>query len=682
MTAVGRISFDPLIPGWALWALAALMAATLVVYVWRRGGAPWLRGAGLALLLLALAQPVWIRETREPVNDVAVILVDQSESMAAAGRAEAARAAADRLAERLAQEPGLDVRLRDVRSGADGTLLAGALADATADLPPARLAGVIALTEGQLADAPENPQDFPARGPIHALIVGDPNRGDRRLELLSAPGYGVVDENVVIEAIVHDETAGRPVQITASINGVETRLVTVEAGERFTLRLRPPERGHNMVILEAAPGPEEITLANNRAAFALTGVRDRLRVLLVTGEPHAGARVWRNLLRSDPAVDLIHFTILRPLDKPDFTVSQDESSLIQFPTEQLFVRELDNFDLIIFDRWRQRGILQQTYFFNIARRVRSGGALLISTGAADAGWESLFNTPLASLLPAQPTGEVITQPFRPEPTAVGARHPIVRDLPNPQAWGRWTRQIGATAQGGETLLSGVGGRPLLTIAEAGEGRVAAFWSDQPWLWARGYDGGGPHGEMLRRLLHWLMGEPELEAERLTLAADGQSLTVSRSSLAAAPEPVTIIAPDGTQSALTLAPEGPGAWSATLPASGFGLYEARAGALRAFAAVGPLNPREVSALNATPDLMAPIAEASGGAVIMTGEAADQLPEVRRVEGGGRLSGDGWIGLRRNAAYTVRAATATPFGPAWAWAVLGAALFMLGWRRETR
>jgi hypothetical protein len=289
---------------------------------------------------------------------------------------------------------------------------------------------------------------------------------------------------------------------------------------------------------------------------------------------------------------------------------------------------------------------------------------------------------LASLLPAQPTGEVITQPFRPEPTAVGARHPIVRDLPNPQAWGRWTRQIGATAQGGETLLSGVGGRPLLTIAEAGEGRVAAFWSDQPWLWARGYDGGGPHGEMLRRLLHWLMGEPELEAERLTLAADGQSLTVSRSSLAAAPEPVTIIAPDGTQSALTLAPEGPGAWSATLPASGFGLYEARAGALRAFAAVGPLNPREVSALNATPDLMAPIAEASGGAVIMTGEAADQLPEVRRVEGGGRLSGDGWIGLRRNAAYTVRAATATPFGPAWAWAVLGAALFMLGWRRETR
>ena len=682
MTAVGRIAFDPLIPGWALWALAALMAATLAVYVWRRGGAPWLRGAGLALMLVALAQPVWIRETREPVNDVAVIVIDQSESMAVAGRAEAARAAGDRLAERLAQEPGLDVRTREVRSGADGTLLAGAIADATADLPPERLAGVITLTEGQLADAPENPADFAARGPIHGLIVGDPDRGDRRLELLSAPGYGVVNEDVVIEAIVHDSVAGRPVQVTASVNGVQARLVTVQTGERFTLRLRPPERGQNMVILEAAPGAEEITLANNRAAFALTGVRDRLRVLLVTGEPHAGARVWRNLLRSDPAVDLIHFTILRPLDKPDFTVSQEESSLIQFPTEQLFVRELDNFDLIIFDRWRQRGILQENYFFNIARRVRNGGALLISTGAADAGWESLFNTPLGGLLPARPTGEVLTQPYRPEPTAAGARHPIIRGLPSPQAWGRWTRLIGAQAQGGETLLSGTGGRPLLTIAEAGEGRVAAIWSDQPWLWARGYDGGGPHGEMLRRLIHWLMGEPELEAERLTLAADGQSLSVNRSSLASAPDPVTVIAPDGTQTSLTLSPQGPGAWTTTMPTTGFGLYEARSGALRAFAAVGPLNPREVSALTATPDLIAPMTDASGGSVRLTGESADQLPDVRRVDAGGRMTGDGWIGLRRNAAYTVRAATATPFGPAWAWALLGTALFMAGWRRETR
>lgn len=682
MTAAGRIDFDPLIAGWALSALAALMAASLAVYVWRRGGAPWLRGAGLGFLLVALSQPVWVRETRQAVDDVAVILVDQSESMTVAGRREAARAAADRLGERLAQEPGLDVRIREVRSGADGTLLAGAIAEAIADLPPERLAGVIALTEGQAADASENPGDIGGGGPVHALIVGDPDRGDRRLELLSAPGYGVVNEDVVIEAIVHDEAEGRPVQVTASINGVQTRIATVQTGARFTLRLRPPQRGQNMVILEVAPGGEEITLANNRAAFALTGVRDRLRVLLVTGEPHAGARVWRNLLRSDPAVDLVHFTILRPLDKPDFTVSQEESSLIQFPTEQLFVRELDNFDLIIFDRWRQRGILQEAYFRNIARRVRDGGALLVSAGEADAGWESLFNTPLGGLLPAQPTGEVLTGPFRPAPTEIGARHPIVRGLPNPQSWGRWTRLVAADAERGETLLSGAGGRPLLTVAEEGEGRVAAFWSDQPWLWARGYDGGGPHGELLRRLIHWLMGEPELEAERLTLAAEGQSLMVSRSSLAAAPDPVTVIAPGGEQTALALAPDGPGAWTASFPAAGLGLYEARSGALRAFAALGPLNPREIAALNATPDLVAPLAQGSGGGVILTGEAGNRLPELRRIEGGGRLSGEGWIGLRRNEAYTVRAATATPLGPAWAWALLGAVLFMAGWRRETR
>lgn len=682
MTAVGLLSFDPLVPVWALISLGVLMAAMLGVYTWLRGGAPIVRGLGLAFLLVALAQPVWVRETREPNKDVAVVLVDQSESMSIAGRDGAARAAADRLSERLAQEPGLDVRLREVRSGADGTLLMAALADATADLPRERLAGVIVLSEGQIADASPTPASFATQGPIHALIVGDPARGDRRLELISAPAFGIVDQDITVEARVDDPSPGAAVQVTARINGTPVRTVTVRAGQPFSLRMRPPQRGANMVMLEASEGPQEITLANNHAAFALTGVRDRLRVLLITGEPHAGARVWRNMLKADPAVDLIHFTILRPLDKPDYTTSQDESSLIQFPTEQLFVRELQNFDLIIFDRWRQRGILQQSYFYNIARRVEAGGALLVSAGAADASWESLYTTPLAAIMPAQPSGQVFTTPYRPTPTELGSRHPIIRGLPHPEAWGRWTRLVGAQATSGQTLLSGTGGRPLLTISTAGRGRVATFWSDQPWLWARGYDGGGPHGELLRRLIHWLMGEPELEAERLTATVDGPSLLVSRSTLSAAPEPVTVVAPDGTPSVVPLTASAPGIWTGQIATPAQGLYEARSGALRAFAAVGPLNPREAAALTATPALLAPVASASGGSVVLTGEDGSRLPEIRRIDGGGRLAGDGWIGLRRNAAYTLRTATATPVGPAWLWALVGAGLFMFGWRRETR
>ncbi len=682
MIAVGRLSFDPLLPGAVLATLAVLAIITLGLYAWRRGGAPVLRGAGVAFMLLALAQPVWVRETREPTNDVAVVLVDQSESMVIAGRDQAARGAADRLIERLSQEPGLEVRLREVRGGADGTLMAAAIENAAGDLPRERLAGVIVLTEGQIADLPEDPGALRPFGPVHALIVGDPDRGDRRLELLSAPAYGVIGEDIAVEARIDDPQPGASVRLAASINGEVVRTLTVEAGTPFTVRLRPPQRGANMVVLEAAEGPAEITLANNRAAFALSGVRDRLRVLLITGEPHAGARVWRNMLKADPSVDLIHFTILRPLDKPDFTTTQEESSLIQFPTEQLFVRELDNFDLIIFDRWRQRGILEQGYFFNIARRVQAGGALLVSAGPADSGWEGLFNTPLGSILPAEPTGQVLTTPYRPAPTALGARHPIVRDLAAPESWGRWTRQVGARAVRGQTLLSGANGLPLLTIDTAGAGRVAAFWSDQPWLWARGYEGGGPHGELLRRLIHWLMGEPELDAERLTLEAEGDVLTVRRSSLSDDPGPVSLIAPDGTESLVALSRTGAGAWAATLAASNLGLYEARSGDLRAFVAVGPLNPREAASLQASPDLMAPIAEATDGGVVLLGETAEILPEVRRVAEGARTTGAGWIGLRRNGAYTVRTAAAAPFGPAWGWALLGAGLFMLGWRRETR
>ncbi len=73
-------------------------------------------------------------------------------------------------------------------------------------------------------------------------------------------------------------------------------------------------------------------------------------------------------------------------------------------------------------------------------------------------------------------------------------------------------------------------RPLLVLDRAGHGRVAQLWSDQAWLWARGYDGGGPHGELLRRLAHWLMQEPELEDERLTLEASAQGLEIERSTL--------------------------------------------------------------------------------------------------------------------------------------------------------
>ncbi|MGH6950911.1 MAG: hypothetical protein ACREH4_08565, partial [Vitreimonas sp.] len=335
----------------------------------------------------------------------------------------------------------------------------------------------------------------------------------------------------------------------------------------------------------------------------------------------------------------------------------------------------------IFDRAPRRGILQSYYFASIARRVEQGGALLITAGEAEAGLDGLYRTALAGILPSQPTGEVMSQVYRPMPSALGRRHPVVRGLPSPDRWGRWTRQIEAQASGGQTVLQGAGGRPLLVLDRAGAGRVAQFWSDQPWLWARGYDGGGPHGELLRRLAHWLMQEPELEDERLSLEPERGALEIERSTLNASAEPVEIIAPSGERSTVTLGETSPGLFRGEAPASEQGLYEARSGNLRAFAAVGPLNPREAAALAADPDILRPFANATGGSVFMTGEDGRRLPQIRRIDRGANASGGDWIGIERNGAYVVRAARASPLGPGWLWAAVGMGLLMLGWRRES-
>ncbi|MGD9981284.1 MAG: hypothetical protein AB7H66_06965 [Hyphomonadaceae bacterium] len=680
MIAGARIGFDPALPWSVMIALGAIAAIALGIYIWRSGGAPVSRGLGLAFLFLGLMQPQWVRETREPAEDVALIVVDQSESLALAGRREAARAAGDAMAQRLAEEQGLDVRVREARGGPDGTMITGVIEDALSDVARDRIGGVVVITDGQAADPPDEPGRLRELGPAHVLIVGDPARSDRRLELISAPTFGIVGEPMRITGRVLDGNADAPVAVTVSIDGQRAVNTTVRANRDFSIDIRLPHRGRNMVIVEAAEGSQEITLGNNRAAFAANGVRDRLRVLLITGEPHAGARVWRNLLKSDPAVDLVHFSILRPPDKQDFTPLH-ELALIPFPTEELFERRLNEFDLIIFDRAPQRGILQAYYFSSIARRIEEGGALLITAGEQEAGLDGLYRTALAGILPSQPTGQIFDRPYRPAPTALGRRHPVVRGLPAPDRWGRWTRQIDARAPSGQTVLAGADGRPLLVLDRAGRGRVAQLWSDQPWLWARGWDGGGPHGELLRRLAHWLMQEPELEDDNLTLDPGPRGLQIERSTLGEAPAPVEIIAPSGERTTAALEEAAPGLYRGAAAATEQGLYEARNGDLRAFAAVGPLNPREAGALAADPDILRPFANATGGSVFMTGEDGRRLPEIRRVDRGARASGGDWIGIERNGAYVVRAAVASPLGPGWLWALVGLALLIWGWRRES-
>jgi len=681
---IASIEFDPLAPvllvalagGLAFAAAAAGAAAGL------RGWA--LRGLAAAALSLALANPSIVREEREPLPDIAVMLVDRSESMEAGAREAGADRVADSVRRYAEGDDSLQLVEAEIPRGDTGTRPFEALSAALAEVPRDRLAGVVNVTDGQAEDAPEDPAALELGAPYHALLVGDPEADDRRLEIVRAPAFGLVSEPASFVVRVDDPAVpdGSYANVTLSVDGGEPVRARARVGEESEVLLQLGHRGPNIVEVSVEPGPEELTLVNNRAALSITGVRDRLRVLLVTGEPHQGARDWRNLLKSDPSVDLVHFTILRPPQKDDRTPI-DELSLIQFPTTQLFVEKLVEFDLIIFDRYKRRGVLPPLYLDNVARYVEDGGALLIAAGEPFAGPLSLSRSMLASVLPARPTGRIDQQRFEPGLTEAGRIHPVTAAFADADktGWGPWFRMIEAESLAGDTLMDGPDGRPLLLLDRVGEGRVGLLLSDQAWLWARGYEGGGPYRELFRRTAHWLMKEPELEEERLTARIEGDRATVELRTMGAAPEGGTMTAPGGAETALSFVETEPGRYRAEAAVSDTGLHRFAAADLTAVAAAGALNPAEFERMRVDGEALRPVVEATGGAMIFAG-AAGEAPQMRRVREGFDAAGRGWIGFTRNERYRVADRESVPAAPALL--VLAAALMLIGgaWRQEGR
>ncbi|MBS0473339.1 MAG: hypothetical protein JSR60_19880 [Proteobacteria bacterium] len=683
------LDFAPHVPLTLLWIAIGLAVALTALSFFLRARGAWARALVFAALIFVLANPLIVDETRSPLPDVAAVILDKTQSMGVGDRKAQADAALAAIRKQLANDHDLELRVATVTTqttGEDnGTELFKALNDTLADVPPERVAGAILITDGEVHDTP--PADKPGiAAPVQALIAGKRDERDRKLTVLNAARFAIVGQSAAMQIRVDDygSAPSGTAEVDVRIDGKPLRTEVVPVGKPATIQVPVGHGGENVVELEAKPGPSELTLQNNRAVVTVSGVRDRLRVLLISGEPHAGERVWRSLLKSDPSVDLVHFTILRPPTKQDGT-PVDELSLIVFPTQELFSEKLSSFDLVIFDRYSDRGILTPLYYENLASYVENGGALLVSSGPEFAHELSLSHTILAAVLPAQPTGEVLNQGFKPVVTPEGLAHPVTRDLPGantetaPPTWGRWLRIIGATKISGETVMSGPNNRPLLVLDHVKKGRVAELLSDHAWLWARGFEGGGPQAELLRRLAHWLMKEPELEEERLAaIIADG-SIIAERHTMAPTAPPVTITYPSGKKETVTLTKVEPGLWRGKAKADELGLYRLTDGTLTAVAAAGPLNPKEVADMRATDTILTPVANATGGSVHWL---ADGMPDVRRVGAGGSASGASWIGLRANGAYRVTAVEQQPLLPAWAALLLLLGTLLIAWRVEGR
>lgn len=687
----GGVSLDPALP-MAVLAIAAVVAlALLAVFAVRgRRGLGW-RAAALGLIFLTLLNPRTVSERREARPDLVVAIVDETESQRLAGRTERTAAALAALEARLADEPNLELRRVRVASGTEGTQLVKALARARALLPQGRFAGAVLITDGQIHDHMAGSVDMD--GPVHVLLTGAPDERDRRVEIVNAPAYAITGKPVTIGYAVHDRGAPdrRAVPVHVRVNGqpVADADSAVPPGARRTLTVTPDRAGLLTVEIAAEAADGEVSRANNRAVATINAVRDRLRVLLISGQPHPGERTWRNLLKADPSVDLVHFTILRPPEKDDFT-PLNELALIVFPIQELFERRLKEFDLVVFDRYVVRDILPPQYLDNIRTYVRGGGAMLIAAGPELAGARSLSRTSLKDVLPVVPTGRVMEEGFRPALTRSGRRHPVTADLGGATDWGRWFRVVETDLAPGDghaprVVLDGPGGVPVLVLDRTGKGRVAVLASDHVWLWARGYDGGGPHHELLRRLAHWLMKEPALEEEALTAAVRGDDLTVSHRTLGKAEGAVAITLPSGETRMVDLTAAADGRAAATVSALEPGLYTVRMGNLVAMAAKGVANPLEARDLRATDRLLAPLAKGSGGGVFWLGKTVRSLPDIRRVRpgrdaAGHYASGGGWMGLRRNDAHAVIGQTDTPLLPTGLLLALAGLALVGGWWRE--
>ncbi|MFL1462154.1 hypothetical protein ACI6QG_08130 [Roseococcus sp. DSY-14] len=687
------LDFAPVLPPWLLALLAAAALLALAPALWRRARGAWWRALAFALILAALSGPRLVEETREVRPDIALLLLDRTDSIGAApGRAAALEAAREQLAQRLGRLRDLEVRTAEVPEGGNqGSRAFAAMERALAEIPAARLAGVFLLSDGQVHDAPAAWAPGP-EVPLHLLMPGRPGEVDRRIRLVEAPGFGIVGRAVELKLVVEDLGAPRPegtALLTIRRDGAAPVTETVPLGREHTLSIPVERAGPNVLELLAEARPGEVSDANNRVVLNLNGVRDRLRVLLVSGEPHAGERTWRRLLKSDPGVDLVHFTILRPPEKDDLT-PLNELALIAFPVRELFQVKLREFDLIVFDRFANRGILPPSYLRNIADHVRLGGALLLSVGPEYVGGASLFSTPLGQVLPARPlspTQAILEGPFRPRVTPQGLRHPVTEGLPGANAegreaqWGRWYRTVRAEPRAGSVLMSGAGDAPLLVLDRVGQGRVALMLSDHIWLWSRQHDGGGPQAELLRRIAHWLMREPELEEEDLVARVEDGRLLATRRSLDPAPPPEAVVtAPDGTESRAPFAPQG-GRAVLDIPAGAPGLWQVTDGRRVAFAAAMPANPPEWEDLRADAGRLAALVEASGGTARHVGDGR-AVPDLRRVAPGRDAGGANWAGLRQRGDHTVTGIAALPLLPPWLALALLLGVAVIAWQREAR
>ncbi len=541
------------------------------------------------------------------------------------------------------------------------------------------------LSEGVSAQTAQELQRLNA--PVFALPIGGAAVKDLAIEKVRVDDFAFVRNQLAVDVTVSARgfpETDVPVVIKREGQVVALKTIHIKPGQaRYEVKLTfVPDRTGKFALTASVPVYEgEALSTNNSKSFVLKVIRDRVRVLLVVGRPSWDVRFLRQLLKRDPNVDLISFFILRtPGD--DTHSSQDELSLIPFPTTEIFQQQLKSFDLVLFQNFNHRPYRMSQYLDGIAAYVRDGGAFAMIGGdqsfsAGDYAQTAIENIlPVSLLPPGAPSVDESLAQLR--LTDAGRRHPMTELSQglsqNDAAWGRLPRlpglnTVGAARAGAQVLIEAQDGRPVLVVGEAGRGRTLALTTDSSWYWsfvAAGQElGPRAYETFWHAAIRWLVRDPALTPMRLQAekqsfdpatdlpaldaqvrgsdygAAAGAQLSVQLVSADdGKPRPVTAgkAGPDGTAH-VQLPALPPGAYKATVTArrpDGTAIGEAE----EAFV-VAPTGPEMLQAAP-RPDILQAIAEATRGKVIDAGDNLNSLPwrDPERVEVGQRLSKPLW------------------------------------------
>jgi hypothetical protein len=558
------------------WVFVGLGVVLGIFAVRHKGiGALW-RFVPLGLLLLALSAPYFLQEKREKLPNHVLLIEDKTASQKVTGRLAGMQQAVQAVTEDLKKNyPAVVIDIATVEDTGRGTNVLPLLQQKLSSLPAAQLSGVVLFSDGAWGDAAADLQKIQRDFPIHTVLSGEPNKPDRAVRVDDSPPYALVGKDYQVTVRVTDSTAAKGADIPLFIETGKDKIpLTAKNFEKTTLTLHPPFAGTQPLVFSVPPlSGEELTRVNNRAMTRVQVMRDRLKVLLVSGHPYAGGRSWRSLLKSDPQVDLVHFNILRSPFKFD-PATEQELALIPFPVDELFSKKIRQFDLIVLDGVQRQAVLASMYLQNIVDYTQNGGALLVVSGAEYARPQNLYESVLGEILPVAPATARESQLLKPVLTDKGKTHPVSSIFSNDQ-WGRWTGGVNAAQTTGDVLLETPQKQPLLVLRQLEQGgRVAQILTDSIWLWQRGFEGGGPYQALLQRTAHWLMKEPDLETGKLTLSIDKEVLTVQQDDTAVQPT-ATLTLPDGTMQLLAFVKTATG-YQATHTLTQIGIYSVQQG----------------------------------------------------------------------------------------------------------